>query len=161
MNNNRRLYRDELNKMVGGVCKGIADYLDIDPTIVRVLFLVALIAKGSGVLLYIILWIVLPKKVDYTFKQPEVDYTVSPVQPDFEGASPFIKNEPVKRKSNFSLIAGMLFIILGAVLLLDEYNIFPDLDFEHLWPVTIVGVGLALIFTSGNRKSTNTNPPIV
>jgi phage shock protein C len=110
--------------------------------------------------LYIILWIVLPKKVDYTFKQPEVDYTVPPVQPEAEGASPFTY-QPVKRKSNFSLIAGMLFIILGAVLLLDEYNIFPDIDFEHLWPVTIVGVGLALIFTSGSRKSSNTNPPIV
>jgi len=157
MNNNRRLYRDELNKMVGGVCKGIADYLDIDPTIVRVLFLVALVAKGSGVLLYIILWIVLPKKVDYTFKQPEVDYTVPP---DVENASPFAY-QPVKRKSNFSLIAGLLFIVLGAVLLLDEYNILPDFDFEHLWPVTIVVVGLALIFTSGNRKSSNTNPPIV
>ncbi len=161
MNNNRRLYRDELNKMVGGVCKGIADYLDIDPTIVRVLFLVALIAKGSGVLLYIILWAVLPKKVDYTFKQPEVDYTMPPVQPDADSASPFASYQPVKRKSNFSLIAGLLFIILGAVLLLDEYDIFPDLDFEHLWPVTIVGVGLALIFTSSNRKSSNTNPPIV
>jgi phage shock protein PspC (stress-responsive transcriptional regulator) len=160
MNNNRRLYRDELNKMVGGVCEGIADYLDIDPTIVRVLFLVALIAKGSGVLLYIILWIVLPKKVDYTFKQPEVDYTVPPVQPEAESASPFTY-QPVKRKSNFSLIAGLLFIVLGAVLLLDEYNILPDFDFEHLWPITIVVVGLALIFTSGNRKSSNTNPPIV
>ena len=57
------LYRNENDKILGGVCSGLANYLRIDPTIVRILFaLITFGGFGSGVLLYIILWIVLPAK---------------------------------------------------------------------------------------------------
>lgn len=62
-NEKRRLYRDESNKMIGGVCSGIANWLNIDPTVVRVLFaIISFGGFGSGLLIYIILWIVLPAK---------------------------------------------------------------------------------------------------
>jgi phage shock protein PspC (stress-responsive transcriptional regulator) len=57
------LFRNENDKVLGGVCSGLAHYLKMDPTIVRVLFaLVTLGGFGSGIPLYIILWIVLPAK---------------------------------------------------------------------------------------------------
>lgn len=57
------LYRSNNDKILGGVCSGLASYLRIDPTIVRILFaLITFGGFGSGVLLYIILWIVLPSK---------------------------------------------------------------------------------------------------
>jgi phage shock protein PspC (stress-responsive transcriptional regulator) len=57
------LYRSDNDKILGGVCSGLASYLRIDPTIVRILFaLITFGGFGSGVLLYIILWIVLPSK---------------------------------------------------------------------------------------------------
>lgn len=57
------LYRNENDKILGGVCSGLAHYLRIDPTIVRILFaLITLGGFGSGFLLYIILWIVLPAR---------------------------------------------------------------------------------------------------
>jgi phage shock protein PspC (stress-responsive transcriptional regulator) len=57
------LYRNENDKVLGGVCSGLAHYLRIDPTIVRILFAIITFGGfGSGVLLYIILWIVLPSK---------------------------------------------------------------------------------------------------
>jgi phage shock protein PspC (stress-responsive transcriptional regulator) len=52
----KRLYRDENNKILGGVCSGIAAYFGIDPVIVRILFLVS----GIGILAYIILWMFVP-----------------------------------------------------------------------------------------------------
>jgi phage shock protein C len=58
----KRLYRDDLNKKVGGVCAGLAEYLNIDVTIIRVIFVLALVMKGVGVVPYLVLWIVLPKK---------------------------------------------------------------------------------------------------
>jgi phage shock protein C len=73
----KKLYRDEQNKTIGGVCKGLADYFDIDVSIVRALFLLMLIFKGGGVIIYIVLMIVLPKK-PYGFGTPGVDYTVPP-----------------------------------------------------------------------------------
>jgi phage shock protein PspC (stress-responsive transcriptional regulator) len=59
----RRLYRDSGDKMIGGVCSGIAYYLGIDPAIVRILFaIIGFGGFGLGFLAYIILWIVLPPK---------------------------------------------------------------------------------------------------
>lgn len=59
----RRLYRDENNKILGGVCSGIANWLNIDPTVVRVLFaIVSFGGFGTGILIYIALWIFLPAR---------------------------------------------------------------------------------------------------
>ena len=56
----KRLMRSSTDKKLGGVCAGLADYFDVDPVIIRVLWLVLVFCGGSGVLAYIILWIVLP-----------------------------------------------------------------------------------------------------
>ena len=56
----KRLMRSSRDKKVGGVCAGLADYFDLDPTIVRVVWLLAIFLGGTGILAYLILWIVLP-----------------------------------------------------------------------------------------------------
>jgi phage shock protein PspC (stress-responsive transcriptional regulator) len=56
----RRLMRSSTDKKIAGVCAGLADYFDLDPTIVRVLWFLAVFFAGTGFLAYIILWIVLP-----------------------------------------------------------------------------------------------------
>jgi phage shock protein PspC (stress-responsive transcriptional regulator)/tetrahydromethanopterin S-methyltransferase subunit G len=57
-----RLYRDENDKILGGVCGGLASYLRIDPTIVRLVFALISFGAGTGILLYILLWIILPSR---------------------------------------------------------------------------------------------------
>ncbi|MGH9677781.1 MAG: PspC domain-containing protein [Candidatus Acidiferrum sp.] len=52
--------RSSTDKKIGGVCAGLADYLDLDPTIVRVVWFLAVFCAGTGLLLYIALWILLP-----------------------------------------------------------------------------------------------------
>jgi phage shock protein PspC (stress-responsive transcriptional regulator) len=52
--------RSSRDKKIGGVCAGLADYFDLDPTLVRVLWLLAVFCAGTGFLVYLILWIVLP-----------------------------------------------------------------------------------------------------
>ena len=56
----RRLYRSLRERMIGGVCGGLAEYLALDPTLIRVLFVVATMLGGHGVLLYLILLILVP-----------------------------------------------------------------------------------------------------
>lgn len=56
----KRLMRSSRNKKIGGVCAGLADYFDLDPTIVRVVWLLTILFAGTGFLVYLILWIVLP-----------------------------------------------------------------------------------------------------
>ena len=103
---NKKLYRDEYHKVLGGVCSGLAEYFDMDPTIVRLLFAFTFFIMGVGLGTYIILWIVLPRK-NYpynNFNNPTVDYTVPPQQPGSQpdsapagagnpfGGNPFDKN---------------------------------------------------------------------
>ena len=57
----KKLYRSD-NKMIAGVCAGLAEFLNIDPTIVRVLWAVMAVAYGAGFLLYIICWFVMPRR---------------------------------------------------------------------------------------------------
>ena len=56
----RKLYRSKSDRMLGGVCGGLAQLLDIDPTIVRVVFVFLALLGGHGLLLYLILWLIMP-----------------------------------------------------------------------------------------------------
>lgn len=58
----KRLYRTQTNKTIAGVCAGIGRYFNVDPTIVRVLFVLLALAGGPGLLLYLILWLVIPSE---------------------------------------------------------------------------------------------------
>lgn len=58
--NQKRLYKSSRNKKICGVCGGIAEYLNIDPTIIRLITAIIGLAWGSGILLYIIMAFVMP-----------------------------------------------------------------------------------------------------
>jgi phage shock protein C len=173
----KRLYRDEFNKKIAGVCAGVAEYLSIDVTIVRVVFVLMAIFHGSGGLVYIILWIVLPKKPFHLYNNPTVDYTVPPQNPGDNtysgnqfgnntfGNSPFpnqpftnqpFPNQPLqpqhKGTSLAAIIIGTILIIVGGSILLDNFDIIPDWDFWHLWPVVPITVGCILMISGENEK---------
>src|SRR5215213_11291717 len=57
-----RLYRDRSDKILGGVCSGVANYLNLDPTIVRLIFAIIAFGGGFGFFLYILMWIFVPAK---------------------------------------------------------------------------------------------------
>lgn len=61
----KRLYRSEKEKQLAGVCGGIAEYLEVDPTIVRVLWVIFMLLGGSGILAYIICAVIMPKHDSY------------------------------------------------------------------------------------------------
>lgn len=58
----KRLFRSRTDRVLGGVCGGIAEYFDIDPVIVRLIWVLLVLAAGTGILLYIIAWIIIPSK---------------------------------------------------------------------------------------------------
>jgi phage shock protein C len=164
----KKLYRDEYHKVLGGVCSGLAEYFEMDVTVVRLLFAFTFFIMGVGFIPYIILWIVLPKKgyLYNNYNNPTVDYTVPPQQPaDQPGqpqqgnpnsGNPFGGNPvgemPPKQKSHAGIIIGFVLIMIGGAILLDNYDLFPDIDFERLWPVILVFVGGALILSGQKRR---------
>ena len=67
----KQLYRSRTNRILGGVCGGIGEYTNIDPTIIRLLLIVLTLAGGAGVLFYIIAWIIIPEKpIEYSQQTP-------------------------------------------------------------------------------------------
>lgn len=60
--NTKRLYRSKKNRVIAGVCGGIGEYFNIDPTLVRLLWILFMFAGGSGILAYIIAWIIVPEE---------------------------------------------------------------------------------------------------
>lgn len=61
MNTDKRLLRSRNNRTVAGICAGVAEYFGWDPTLVRVAWIVLTLLGGSGILLYLILWLVIPE----------------------------------------------------------------------------------------------------
>lgn len=58
----KRLYRSRTNRSIAGVCGGLGEYFNVDPTLVRLLFVVFALAGGPGLLAYIILWLIMPEE---------------------------------------------------------------------------------------------------
>jgi phage shock protein C len=62
MDPTRKLYRSKTNRKLAGICGGLAQYFNIDATLIRVLFIVLAVLGGSGLLLYLAMWIIVPKE---------------------------------------------------------------------------------------------------
>lgn len=142
-----RLYRSRTDSMVGGVCGGLGEYLNVDPILFRVLFVLALIIGGSGFLVYVILWIVIPEepvipiKTENLNKEPMND-TNNQTDGGFK-----MGEEPKKpQKNDGNLWGGLILITLGGIFLIDRFV--PRIEFGDLWPLILVVVGVILITKS-------------
>jgi phage shock protein C len=60
----KRVYRSKSERMLAGVCGGLGEYFNIDPTLVRILFILFGLIVGGGILLYLILWLLIPEEPD-------------------------------------------------------------------------------------------------
>ncbi len=62
MGKSKKLYRSRYNRLIGGVCAGLADYFNIDTTWMRLIFIVCLLLGGSAILVYVVMWIIVPEE---------------------------------------------------------------------------------------------------
>ncbi len=123
----RHLRRSRDDRVLAGVCGGVADYFGIDAVLVRIATLVLVFAGGAGILLYAIGWIAMPQA-------PE---TATADQPRTVAA------EPGERTTG-ALAIGAIFVLLGAFFLLDE--VWSDfLAWQYVWPIALIAVGIAVI----------------
>lgn len=154
---NKRLYRSTKDKMIGGVSGGLAQYFGIDPTIVRVLFVLSLFLGGTGIIAYIILWIVVPEE-PYVFNMPPSSSSPNPDDEsvkaesfeDKETASKLATEyhevyEKGKRKKR-QTFAGIFLIVLGLIILADTF--IPRFDFEDIIPIILVLIGVGLLMSA-------------
>jgi len=154
----KKLYRSTSDKMLGGVAGGLAEYFDIDSTLVRVLFIVVVFLGGGGIIAYIILWIVVPQKPyeipKNTFNQsPSESESGSNISSDENKSDSFSMSNggavsSMTHSGNKQIWIAIILMVIGSFLLLD--NIFPRFDFDHYWPIILIGIGIGLLLKAKN-----------
>jgi phage shock protein PspC (stress-responsive transcriptional regulator) len=140
----RRLYKSRYDRVIAGVAGGLAEYFDLDPTLVRLLFVIAALFGGSGLIAYLVALIVIPEAPEGLIVQPKEDPAGADV-PDEAGQETEVRRPARDR----SWLGGLILILVGTYFLIREF--FPWLGIDHLWPVIPIGVGVALILSSVRR----------
>jgi phage shock protein C len=152
-----KLSRSRSDRMIGGVCGGLGRYLGIDSTFVRLFFVLIALGPGIGVLLYLVLWILLPEEGQERSWQPTYGEQPSTEDRIEAGAGEFATRvrgmgddlrEAVSRPHpQAGLIIGGALVILGAVYLIDNLNLpwLNWLDFDVLWPLLLIFGGIVLL----------------
>ena len=154
----KKLYRSRKDYMIGGVCGGIAEYFDIDPTLVRILTVLVVLLGGAGVVAYIIAWIVIPKNPkqasDEAFNKREklkekvkkgAKDVIEEVKEHFESEEPSHKSEKNRR-----ILGGIIVIAIGLIFLLNGF--FPWVGWNKLWPVILIAVGITIMIQAFKKK---------
>ena len=141
----KELYRSTENRVIAGVCGGIAERFDSDPLLIRLLFLFTIAAGGVSVAVYLILWIIIPEKgTDRTLGEE-----VSEIQEKYfkhkhmpHDHTPHDHDHHYHHRGSHGIL-GFLLILVGIVFLLD--NLFPGTGLRTFWPLILIVVGLAIM----------------
>lgn len=176
----KRLFRNENDKVIAGVSSGVAAYMEVDVTIIRLLFVLSSIfLMGTGVLVYLIMWIVVPVNYD-----PKARFTkfndyfkgTTPNEPNWssttfnEGATGYTENSAKFNEGAFQpaanpdysfikkngetgrTVGGLFLLVIGVYFLMNEFNIIPHwFSLGRLWPLIFVAIGISFIAKSKRK----------
>ena len=159
----KRLYRSRSDRMIWGVCGGLAKYFDIDPTIVRAIAVLSIFLGSVGIWAYIILAIVVPLE-DSKVAEPK-DTIKENVEERKETASELGRgirstlaggegeSEGIaKMRHRHRNAVGIILIVLGVLFLLGSFDLFWWFRWSTLWPLIIVAIGALIIFGTRRRE---------
>lgn len=174
----KRLFRNEHDKVVAGVSSGLAEYLQVDITIVRLLFVLStLFLAGGGIIVYIVMWIVVPVNNDPLAKMKKFNEQFEKHKSAFNGPFDAPQNTSEtkwntpntdfntfnnmnsfqKPQSNDTgkTIGGLILLVLGFYFLLRQLDILPHWlniwKIYKLWPLALVAIGISLIFRNQRK----------
>ncbi len=159
----RKLYRSRSDRMIWGVCGGLAKYFDIDSTIVRVIAILLVFAGGSGIIAYIILAIVMPledskattpKEVvqenveDMKETAGELGREIHSTLAGEEGES----EEVAKMRHRRRRLFGIIIVVLGVLFLSGSLGLLRWFHWSNLWPLILVAIGVLIILGARRRR---------
>jgi phage shock protein C len=149
----KRLYRSRKDSVISGVCGGMGKHLNLDPVLIRVLFVLAVILAGGGLLVYLVLWIVVPLEPENPAGENKVNDPARNADGIKTGEDRIVETESEKSdKRDGSLWGGLILIVLGLLFLAGRF--IPRISFGDLWPVILIVIGVILISNSQPLKKT-------
>jgi phage shock protein C len=136
---NRRLYRCRDNRILAGVAGGVAEYFDLDPSLVRILFFISMFFGGIGLLLYIGMAIIVPLE------------PISAEAAAEAAALPEAHRHANRGTGRWTTLVGLGLILFGSLALIERF--LPALDVEHfVVPAVMIGIGAFLVATAVRRE---------
>ena len=145
----KRLYRSREHAMIGGVCAGIAEYFDTDPSLIRLALVLLFFAGGVGILAYIVAWIIVPQK-------PLITATAS-VETAPEEPAIATQTDSVEEVNRPRFILGIILIVLGGLFLLGSLHVWHWFSFFRLWPLILIIVGIMIIAKGMEKGESHEN----
>lgn len=132
----KRFYRSREDKKIAGVCGGVAEYFEVDPTLVRLAWVVFTFA-GAGILAYIIAAIIMPEKPLITYEEDSVIQVVEDEKKSEE------KKNPTTNNNNIAI--GIVLMVLGSLFISRNLFRIHWINFNYVWPMALVLVGFYII----------------
>jgi phage shock protein C len=135
-----KLTRSETDRMIAGVCGGLAAYLGIDSVLVRLAFVILLFASGIGFPIYLVMWVIMPSEAGAGKVGSEV------IHDNIEEMSQTVSTS-MSRIGRPNAI-GVVLIVLGVYFMLNQFGGLGWLS-DIFWPLLIIGVGIYLLSRRG------------
>ncbi len=158
-----KLYRSDKDRMLFGVCGGLAKYFGIDSSLMRIIvILLAIVTGGVGVLIYFIMAFIVPLEGSTKTSPKEIVLdNVEEAKNTAQGLGQNIKDtfsgkkpesqETEQAQAKRRNIFGVILIVVGVFLLLGVFGIFHWVKWSVIWPIVLIAIGL-LIILSVSRK---------
>ena len=141
----KKLYRSNKDYVIAGVCGGLADYLGIDPIIVRLVFLALVFGGGSGVFIYIVLAIIIPQEVRVATmidRKEKVESMAQEVKEKVKKVAKEYREDGNDRHHHNGL--GWIVLLIGLYLLINQ--VIPGwFRADLFWPVALILAGIYLM----------------
>lgn len=156
----KSLHRSSTEKVIGGVCGGLAEYLRIDPLIVRILFVVLAMNTGIGLVAYVIMWVLVPASDAKDLSQEEiVRKNVEEIgerarELGTEARQAFGRQSGRGKwpsggdSSNRLIIGGFALVAIGLLILLGNFGLLWWLRLGKLWPLVLIAVGAVILLNN-------------
>jgi len=116
------------DRRIAGVCAGLADYFGVDTWLVRLIFVALLFAGGIGLVIYVVLWVVMPDAYGTTGGVAYSNWQVD-----------------AARRRRSGIAAGLALAVTGVLLLLGDLGLLDWVQWRYVWPVALIALGLLLV----------------
>jgi phage shock protein C len=145
----KKLYRSREDAMIGGVCAGLAEYFNIDTSLVRLATVILIFPGGLSFWAYIIAWIIIPQKplaITAPAEGPESESST-----ENETAVDTSEEERVRQEDKSRYIVGIILVALGLIFLLNAFDVVFWFSFSKIWPIILIIIGIVVLYKAFNR----------
>lgn len=139
----KKLYRSRIDRIIAGVCGGLGEFFSIDPVLFRIIFVVLALTGGSGILIYIIMMLIIPKE-----ENGGVDLSKEKVKETIKESAENLKKEIKRGETGYGgkKLLAFIVIAIGFIALFHELLPSPWFRLDFIGPLLIIFIGLLVLF---------------